>query len=82
MNRIATGVLIDIDLIGRGRVIGQVIDATPFSYHGIPDFASRVRVRLDDGVVFEGMSLHGAVPWFADPRVRVIGIVQDPARAA
>ncbi len=61
--------LLDVELIGAGRQVALVESVEEMSYHGIPGFAWRVRVRLPDGTRVDGLRLRDGHLWFADPRV-------------
>lgn len=56
----------------RSRQVARVESVVAMSYHGIPGFAWRVRVRLPDGIRVDGLHLRDGHMWFADPRVRPV----------
>ena len=61
---------LDVDVLGAGRQAAVVESVEEMSYHGIPGFAWRVRVRLPDDSRIDGIRLGDGHVWFADPRVR------------
>ena len=63
---------LDIEVLGAGRQVALVESVEEMSYHGIPGFAWRVRVRLPDGARVDGLRLRDGHTWFADPRVRPV----------
>ncbi len=60
---------LDVEVLGAGRQVALVESVEEMSYHGIPGFAWRVRLRLPDGTRVEGLRLRDGHTWFADPRV-------------
>jgi hypothetical protein len=61
-----------VEVLGAGRQVARVESVEEMSYHGIPGFAWRVRVRLPDGIRVDGLHLRDGHMWFADPRVRPV----------
>ena len=65
----AAGRGLAVDVLGTGTQVATVEAVEPISYHGIPGFAERLLLRLEDGSAVHGLTVNGGVPSFADPRI-------------
>lgn len=72
MSEIVQGSSVIVDVLGAGRQAARVEAFEPMSFHGVPGFARRVRLRLADGSCLDGISLPSGAPIFTSPRVRWI----------
>lgn len=58
-----------VDVLGAGTQCATIEAIEAISYHGIPGFAERLLLRLEDGSAVHGLAVKGGAPWFADPRI-------------
>jgi hypothetical protein len=66
----APGEVLDLDVLGRGRVSAVVTRRAPLDWHGLRGMAWRVSLSLPDGETAEAIQVGRERLTFLDPRIR------------
>jgi hypothetical protein len=64
------GEVLDLEVLGRGRVRAVVTRRAPLDWHGLRGMAWRVSLTLPDGEIAEAIQVGREPLTFLDPRVR------------
>lgn len=58
-------------VLGRGAVVGRILERRPLAWHGMPGLAETLLVLLPDGSVVTAQRFGNTRPVFSDPRLTV-----------
>lgn len=62
---------LNLNVLGRGAVVGRVLERRPLAWHGMPGLAETLRVLLPGGEVVTARRFGSGPPVFDDPRLTV-----------